>query len=198
VTRAPTNLHDPYYEGATMLSGHDFAPFPGFASEPLPAGVQLRRLTSDDAQGVAPPQLESRVLDDWLPQRRVGRVRLQRLIDSLDTQVSLLDERGEIIAVNRTWRLSAAMNGLGNSQLGVGWNYLSLCRTSAASGCSDATQVAHGLEGVMEGAWRSFYYKYDWRGAGQRRVYAMLAWRVVEDGLTYVVVSHELLDSQPE
>ena len=195
--RAPSDRHDPYFEGATMLSGHDFAPLPSLSSEPLPAGVHLRRLTSDDAVSVAPAAIESRVLDDWLPQRRAHRVRLQRLIDTLVTQVSLLDDRGEIIAVNRTWRLAVGMNGLGNSQLGVGWNYLSLCRTAAASGCSDATHVAHGLEGVMTGAWRSFYYKYDWHGAGQRRVYAMLAWRVVEDGLTYAVVSHELLESQP-
>jgi hypothetical protein len=198
MTRTCSNRHNPYYEGATMLSGPDFVPVPTIPTDSLPAGVPLRGLTEDDALSVSPPGLEARVLDDWLPQRRAHRTRLQRLIDSLDTQVSLLDERGEIIAVNRAWRLSVGMNGLGNSQLGVGWNYLALCRTGAADGCIDATHVAQGLEAVLEGSWRSFYYKYDWRGAGQRRVYAMLAWRVVEDGLNYAVVSHELLDAQPE
>src|SRR5205823_2772640 len=118
-----------------MLSGHDFAPIPSSFTDSLPAGVRLRRLPIDDAWPIAPPPTESRVLDDWLPQRRRHRNRMQRMIDSVESQVVLLDAAGEIVAVNRAWRLSASLQGLNDAQYGIGRCYLSLCRAAAADGC---------------------------------------------------------------
>jgi hypothetical protein len=179
-----------------MLSGHDFAPLP-VSTEPLPAtGVHFVRPTTFDVWTVPAPAAESRVLDDWLPQRREQR-KLQRAIDACGTQVALLDESGEIIAVNRNWRMTADLHGLEAAAAGIGQNYLTVCRNAAAGGCRDAVLVAHGLEGVMEGQWRSFSYKYDWNGPRERRTYALLAWRMVDDRVNYVAVSHELLETRP-
>lgn len=179
-----------------MLSGHDFAPLP-VSTEPLPTeGVRFVRPATLNAWPVHPAPTESRVLDDWLPQRREQR-RLQQTIDAVENQVALLDETGDIVAVNRAWRLTAALHGLDQAGAGVGRNYLSICRSAAAGGCRDAVLTAQGLEGVMEGQWRSFYYKYDWHGPHERRTYAMLAWRVADAGVNYVAVSHELLESRP-
>jgi len=137
------------------------------------------------------------VLDDWLPQRRDHRRRLQRTIDAVEAQVALLDESGAIAAVNRAWRLSAMVQDMRDAQFGVGRNYLAMCRSAAAEGCCDAARIAEGLDGLLESQWRSFFYKYDSHSPSERRTYALLAWRMVEDGVTYVAVSHELLESRP-
>jgi hypothetical protein len=178
-----------------MLGEHDFSTAVDTVSSPFETGLHLRRLQADEAREIEPRALESLILEEWLPQRRDHERRLQRTIDAVELQVALLDERGAIVAVNRAWRLTADVQGLGDLRHGIGRNYLSLCRAAAVDGCSDASLVADGLAGVLSAQWRSFHYKYDWHGPAERRTYALLARRVVEDGITYTSVSHELLET---
>jgi hypothetical protein len=178
-----------------MLSGNDYACSTSEIS-PVPTDRLPRITANDQLWTAAVPSVGRTMLDVWLPQRREHERRLQQTIDGVESQIVLLDSRGEVAAVNRVWRMTATMQGLSSQHYGIGTNYLALCRHAAEDGCRDATATAEGIEAVMEGRWRSFSYKYDWTAAGERRLYALLAWRVVEDGLTYVAVMHELIETQ--
>jgi hypothetical protein len=178
-----------------MLSSANFAAELDTIAAPFSTGVHRRRLPADEADEVAPQSLESLILEEWLPQRRDHERRLQQTIDAVDHQLALLDERGTIVAVNRAWRLTADVQGLNDLRHGVGRNYLSLCRSAAADGCCDAALVAEGLAGVLSAQWRSFHYKYDWHAPHERRTYTLLARRIIEDGITYTAVSHELIET---
>lgn len=183
------------HEGATMFQGNEFS-F-GYASE-APA-VQLRRIPVDGTWPAAPtlPEIDpaAAIAESVARAWRAARLRLQRAIDGVETQIALLDETGAITAVNRAWRMTAKINGLDDPQFGLGQNYLAICRTAAAGGDRDAASTAEGLERVMQGDCRSFYYKYAWVRPNERRLYALLAWRMVEQGTSYVAVSHELLET---
>lgn len=178
-----------------MFQGNEFS-FGQVSS--LPA-VQLRRIPIDGTWPAAPemPVLDpaAAVAESVVRAWRAARVRLQRAIDAIETQVVLLDETGAVTAVNRAWRLTAKLNGLPHPQHGIGLNYLGVCHAAAAAGDRDAAITAEGLDRVMQGASRSFYYKYAWQSAVELRHYALLAWRIVEAGTSYVAVSHELLET---
>ena len=53
---------------------------------------------------------------------------VESVLHSLPNQVAVLDEKGDIIAVNRAWISFAEENGLGDPRHGVRANYLAVCR----------------------------------------------------------------------
>ncbi|MBW3637311.1 MAG: histidine kinase, partial [Armatimonadetes bacterium] len=48
-------------------------------------------------------------------------------LDSLVTQIAILDAQGVIIAVNAAWGRFAQSNGFDSHNAGVGLNYLDVC-----------------------------------------------------------------------
>ena len=178
-----------------MLSGNDYT----FGLSPRPSPVQLRRIPIDATWPAAPvlPPLPPRDPTPAVLSRaeREARVRLQRTLDGLETPVALLLPTGEVIAVNRTWRMMAKLQGMTHPQCGVGLNYLMLCGAAAAEGDRDAATTAEGIDGVLQGRSRSFFYKYRATDDRETRLYALMAWRMEEAGRAYAAVSHELLET---
>lgn len=178
-----------------MLSGNDYAwsatstsDVPQFSTE----GVAL-----SNAVAAQPKLAVAKFPDVRTPALRDHWARLQDAVDGFETQIVLLDNDGRIVIVNRTWRMTSIMQGLNSAQHAVGQNYLTICHRSAAQGCRDAARAAEGIGAVLEGRWRSFFYKYSSQCEKERRLYGMTAWRVIEDGRPYVAVMHELLETRP-
>jgi diguanylate cyclase (GGDEF)-like protein len=73
------------------------------------------------------------------------------VLDALPDSTAVLDRAGNILQVNRAWRMFAADNGGQPEITGVGVNYLELCARSAAAGCLEAGQAADGLHAVLGG-----------------------------------------------
>ena len=82
------------------------------------------------------------------------------LLDALPDSTAVLGHSGDILAVNRSWRMFAVDNGGQTGATGVGMNYLELCERSAADGCADAADAADALRAVLAGAavYREFEY----------------------------------------
>jgi PAS domain-containing protein len=90
--------------------------------------------------------------------QRAGESFNQAIIDSLAAHIAVLDRAGTIIAVNTVWNCFAYENGATPDQLiGIGANYLQVCRTS---GTLDAQRTLQGLEGVLSGARDTFSLEY--------------------------------------
>ena len=86
--------------------------------------------------------------------------KLQRsILDALPVLVALCARDGEILAVNRTWRVAAERNGLGLPRHGVGTNYLAVCRVAAPQEAS-AQRVLDGLSSVLAGASERYVSEY--------------------------------------
>lgn len=183
-----------FQSNETFGSG-DFAVGPVPSSEPL----NIRHIPIDATWPAAPnrnePAGHDAVADSLHRKWRESRVRLQLAIDIVESPVVLLYSTGEVAAMNRTWRMSAKAGDIRDAQSKLGSNYLNVFRADAAAGSRDAAISAEGIEGVLEGRSRSFYYKYRWNTATERRLYAMFAWCVEEDGTQYIAVSHELLEA---
>jgi PAS domain-containing protein len=128
-------------------------------------------------------------------ERHLAEIRLRRaenfsrsILDSLKTNVCVVDADGMITAVNQAWMVFAAENGASDdTSLGVGSNYFAVC--AAAAELSEVNRLIYdGLLDVLHGRQKQFEIEYPCHAPDRERWYLM---RVVplksEPGL---VISH--------
>ncbi|MDE2348645.1 MAG: response regulator [Gammaproteobacteria bacterium] len=180
VTDAP---HIRFYAGAPLLAsdGHALGTLCVIDHEP-------RRLT--DAQDQALSVLSRHVMAQFEVRRqtqerqRVNRALLSLLederlaqsatreshalngaiLDSMLSQIAVIDRDGRIIAVNEAWRrfgeeASPAQRGF-QSNRDIGMNYLQVCRSGMADNDEYAARAYHGLKSLLGGESGSFTLEY--------------------------------------
>jgi C4-dicarboxylate-specific signal transduction histidine kinase len=84
------------------------------------------------------------------------------ILASLDSGVAVLDRGGRIIAVNDHWsRLGEPSRANRDaSPVGVGANYLGVCRRAASEGDAEARETLAGIESVLDGEEETFSLEY--------------------------------------
>ncbi len=83
------------------------------------------------------------------------------ILSSLNSGVAVLDRGGRIIAVNDQWgRLGGPGRPGGDDRIGVGSNYIGVCRQAAAEGDTEAGAALRGIESVLEGSAETFAVEY--------------------------------------
>ena len=97
---------------------------------------------------------------------------LQSTLDALSSHIAILDEKGEIVAVNATWNRFAAANGGKPDACGVGSNYLDVCaRTSPSS--AEADSAAEGIRQAIAGTRDEFSLEYPCHSPEQKRWFVL-------------------------
>jgi len=111
------------------------------------------------------------------------------ILDSIPANIAVLGPSGEILAVNLSWQKFADANRMPeDALLGVGENYLSVCRSAITD--PDARAALKGIRRVMSGSLSSFYHEYSCHSPTEKRWFALRATPLL-DFPHYVVVSHE-------
>jgi signal transduction histidine kinase len=119
-----------------------------------------------------------------------GRPYLQAAIDALPTVVAIVDEDGQIIAVNRGWHSFAEVNGLSDPGHGLGTNYFDVCKS--AVGVPDAWAAGQGIKLVLRGLRDSYQLEYASPTSREESWFRMTVSRIVDAGKVFAIVSHEL------
>ncbi len=112
-------------------------------------------------------------------------------LNALAAHVAVLDERGEILAINDAWRNFANENGMCSSSHGVGMNYLQVCDHTSGDAAREAQLVADGIRDVINGRYASVYLRYSYETDDRRHLFAVRVSRVRESLAPRIVVSHE-------
>jgi PAS domain S-box-containing protein len=112
---------------------------------------------------------------------------LQSTLDALSSHVAILNEGGEVLAVNAAWNRFTTANGGRREQCGVGSNYLEVCKR-ASGGASAATE---GIRKAIAGSPDEFSLEYQCNSPKQRRWFLMKVTPFAEEGSAGVVVAHE-------
>lgn len=100
--------------------------------------------------------------------------RLQAIIDSLPEHIAVLDNKGIILLVNKSWRKFAEENGdRGLVHTGPGVNYLDVCKTQPSPINSNIEQVAQGIREVMTGVSSRFSITYPCHSPMEQRWFLM-------------------------
>jgi signal transduction histidine kinase/integral membrane sensor domain MASE1 len=83
------------------------------------------------------------------------------ILAALDSGVAVLDRDGRIIAVNDHWtEMGEARSGAREARVGVGVNYLGVCRQAAAEGDSEARETLAGIQSVLDESKETFSLEY--------------------------------------
>jgi signal transduction histidine kinase len=82
------------------------------------------------------------------------------ILSSLNSGVAVLDRGGRIIAVNDQWGRLTGPRRSGDDRVGVGVNYLGVCRQAAAEGDAEAREAVIGIEAVLGGSAETFAIEY--------------------------------------
>lgn len=112
-------------------------------------------------------------------------------VDALSAHLAILDDSGEIIAVNRAWREFAAANSSTPATVREGANYLTICDTARGPDSTEAADMAAGIRAVMRGERTEFTLEYPCHAPDEQRWFVARVTRFAGEGAVRVVVAHE-------
>jgi len=101
---------------------------------------------------------------------------VQAVEDSLPEQMAVLDAQGVIVEVNASWHEFSARHGVmstDDSRLGIGVNYLDVCRSATGRDSEGAAAVAAGIAAVLEKRQPLFKHEYACLVGRETRWYSM-------------------------
>ncbi len=113
------------------------------------------------------------------------------VLDALSEHIAILDAEGTIIAVNEAWCRFADQNNCLPGKMGLGENYLGICRKAAqATQAKGIQDIADGIQAVLSGVRPDFAAEYACNSPTEQRWFAMSVRPLVrtEKG---AVVTHE-------
>ena len=112
------------------------------------------------------------------------------VLNSLISNIAVIDFSGELVAVNESWNTYAKQNGaLKPQSTSVGSNYFSVCSQAAEAGDGIAQEVLVGMRSIMEEKNDDFYLEYPCDSPDEKRWYGMRAMKFDND-VPMIVVSH--------
>lgn len=84
----------------------------------------------------------------------------ERILNSIEAQVCILDERGKVIFANEPWREFAASNSADHESDDVGQSYIDACITEKDEFSEQPTQIAQAFHEIQAGNQKSFSCEY--------------------------------------
>lgn len=113
---------------------------------------------------------------------------------SLEEQIAVIDQVGNILEVNLAWQNFGIENGLPSGYVCVGHNYLETLSDSAAAGDSLAGEALQGIASVLAGKREFFYFEYPCHSPDEKRWFTMRATALHGDecGGLFVISHHNI------
>lgn len=115
---------------------------------------------------------------------------LQSALDALSSEVAILNQGGEILAVNAAWHRFAIANGGDPIVCGVGSNYLDVCKKVSGT-CAEAASAAEGIRQMIAGGPDKFSIEYPCHGPNENRWFVMRVTPFADEIPHRVVIAHE-------
>lgn len=112
------------------------------------------------------------------------------IIDALSSHVAMLDGQGTIVRVNAAWERFARENQVERlERVGVGANYLEVCRKSSSAGDALAAAALEGIQAVLNHSLPEFLLEYPCH-SGQQQLWFILNVTPINTPDGGVVIAH--------
>lgn len=121
---------------------------------------------------------------------------LQAALDSLSSEIAILDSDGMIVTVNGSWRRFGEENDLAWENYGVGRNYLSIAEAASGEDVQSALRAVRGIREVIAGRRSQFWLQYPCHSPDEQRWFEMRVTRFDGPRGVQVAVSHENITEQ--
>lgn len=106
-----------------------------------------------------------------------SQVFLQGILDSLSSQIAVIDSAGEIVAINDSWRRFSIENNTKPGEMApntdIGANYLSVCGANDACVSSEILNVRLGIQAVLDERLPTFCFEYPCHSPQKQRWFLM-------------------------
>jgi len=113
------------------------------------------------------------------------------VLDSLNSNIAVIDVTGTLVAVNESWNIFSAENGAYTlADTGIGSNYFDVCSKAEKEGEEYAGAACAGINDVMNDKKDVFYLEYPCHSDQEKRWFGMRAMKF-EGNQSLVVVSHQ-------
>lgn len=120
----------------------------------------------------------------------------QAILDSLPTQISIIDEKGNILATNQSWQTQAIKGKIAGRPNCVGYNYLEICDKTEGPERETAQKIAQGIKRVIKGEIPSYKDVYSFTDfEGQERWFLITVAPIQGVKPKIFVVAHEEITS---
>ncbi|GEM_PF-1154692 len=115
------------------------------------------------------------------------------IIESLSANICVVNRSGVLTMVNKAWERFAQNNGPTRAaNLGVGANYVEVCRRAAAAGEPLGAEAADGLAAVLAGKRASFNLEYACHSGTEQRWFIMQAVPFTSGGRGAVIAHRDI------
>jgi PAS domain S-box-containing protein len=126
-----------------------------------------------------------------MPEKNNGKISesdelLQDTIDALSGYIAILDNRGNILKLNRAWSDLAGNNSVNYS---IGSNYIDACRELTSDPVAE--QLAEGIGDVINQKRKTFEIEYPYQNPNEERWYITRVVPVGKDENLRLIVTHE-------
>lgn len=146
----------------------------------FPARLDCRRRTAFDGTSMLFVSIAD--ISEWKRAEEAlhkSEVFSRDILDSVPSEIAVLDGQGVIISVNSAWQRFAEENGAtsagGEANHGIGRNYLEVCQSATGRFSEGANDVKAGIEAVLARRQRSFVHEYACHHCGEQRWFSMSA-----------------------
>ena len=124
-------------------------------------------------------------------QLRNSEAFIRGVLNSLNSNIAVIDFKGNIVAVNDSWKNFGIENGaLSEESVGVGRNYFEVCSDAKGAGFKLAEEACRGIKETMDGKAGVFYLEYPCNSPVSKRWFGMRAMKF-EGNQPMVVISHQ-------
>lgn len=103
------------------------------------------------------------------------------LLNAMPAHIAVLDVDGTVLDVNDRWRHFGLSNGYRQHDLGVGRNYIEICRRAAAEAVEDAERIVEGLQSVLAGTQDAFVLEYPCHAPNEQRWFRLVVEQLLLD-----------------
>jgi PAS domain S-box-containing protein len=131
---------------------------------------------------------EARMIDEAI---RESQRFLQSVLDATPSEIAILDDSSDIIAVNQAWRRFGDAHGFRAPDHGVGMNYLRACHSATGVGSTKAQLVAEALQEIISGKRQNFFLEYSCHSPETKRWFMVRFSRFFTAGAVRIVSVHE-------
>jgi diguanylate cyclase (GGDEF)-like protein/PAS domain S-box-containing protein len=122
----------------------------------------------------------------------------QAILDSMTSQIAIIDHDGTIIAVNKSWRDCYKDNNLTTdhsiTNTYVGVNYLNVCQASFGDFSDGAAEAMTGIKMVLEGKVPSFSLEYPCHSPTVKRWFMLSSTPIGTERLGAVIVHRDITE----
>lgn len=122
---------------------------------------------------------------------RESEMFLRSTLDALRSHIAIIDNQGEILAVNKAWKTFAFENGADVEKVCEGANYFDTCAEVYGEDALDVRKFMDGLKSVLSGEKEVFQFEYPCHSPFEKRWFFCRITPFPKSGPPCVVVAHE-------